>query len=213
MFGSTGFGGFGQQNNQQQQPQQQQPTTGLFGQAAQPNTPAQSGFGSTTGEFLVASSSHQPSRIPVLIHHFRNIQALALQADSVHRSRLHKPAVVSLANHRTRPRLPPLAALAPRKTMLPPVALSAHDLLVTPASAALAPPPTTTPPAPSPSAPHLHSSSSSSSNQQQAALAPPPLAQPLLPLAVSLANSSSSSSPLQVDSVPPRAPLANKPLA
>lgn len=47
MFGSSGFGGFGQQNNQQQQ--QQQPTTGLFGQ--QPATPAQSGgFGSTTGK-------------------------------------------------------------------------------------------------------------------------------------------------------------------
>ncbi len=210
MFGSTGFGGFGQQNNQQQQPQQQQPTTGLFGQAAQPNTPAQTGFGSTTGEFLVASSSLQPGRIIVLIALFHYIQALVLPADSAHRSRLHRPAAVSLANNRTRPRLPPLAALAPRLTIPLLVVRSAHDPLVTPASAASAPPPTTTPPAPSPSAPHLHSSSSS--NQQQAALAPPPLAQPLLPLAVSLANSSSSS-PLQVGLVPPPAPLANLLLA
>ncbi|KAJ1020735.1 hypothetical protein NDA16_004127 [Ustilago loliicola] len=47
MFGSSGFGGLGQQNNQQQQ--QQQPAGGLFGQAQQPNTPAQSGFGATGG--------------------------------------------------------------------------------------------------------------------------------------------------------------------
>ncbi|SAM81755.1 related to Nucleoporin nup189 (SonB) [Ustilago bromivora] len=47
MFGSSGFGGFGQQNNQQQQPQQS--AGGLFGQAQQPNTPAQTGFGTTGG--------------------------------------------------------------------------------------------------------------------------------------------------------------------
>ncbi|SJX62216.1 related to Nucleoporin nup189 (SonB) [Sporisorium reilianum f. sp. reilianum] len=53
MFGSSGFGGFGQQNNQQQQQQQQQPQQqpagGLFGQPQQPTTPAQTGFGASTG--------------------------------------------------------------------------------------------------------------------------------------------------------------------
>lgn len=52
MFGSSGFGGFGQQNNQQQQQQQpQQPAGGLFGQPQQPTTPAQTGFGTSTGKF------------------------------------------------------------------------------------------------------------------------------------------------------------------
>lgn len=50
MFGSSGFGGFGQQNNQQQQQQQQQPAGGLFGQTQQPTTPAQTGFGASTGK-------------------------------------------------------------------------------------------------------------------------------------------------------------------
>ncbi|SNX84755.1 related to Nucleoporin nup189 (SonB) [Melanopsichium pennsylvanicum] len=49
MFGSSGFGGFGQQNNQQQQQQQPAAGGGLFGQAQQPNTPAQTGFGASSG--------------------------------------------------------------------------------------------------------------------------------------------------------------------
>uniref|UniRef100_V5EXZ9 Peptidase S59 domain-containing protein n=1 Tax=Kalmanozyma brasiliensis (strain GHG001) TaxID=1365824 RepID=V5EXZ9_KALBG len=59
MFGSSGFGGFGQQNNQQQQQQPQQQTGGLFGQQQQPNTPAQTGFGASTGAFGAAQPAAQ----------------------------------------------------------------------------------------------------------------------------------------------------------